>query len=106
MTASASINPARFLHEHLAEASSDLRRSLLTTMIDTLMSAEAYAVCRAAHGERSETGSTSATATVTALRPSRGTLDVAIAKLRQALHFDRGRGRCRVRRGLSLDAPE
>jgi putative transposase len=54
MAASASIDPARFLHEHLAQASPDLLRSLLTTMIDTLMSAEADAVCGAAHGERSE----------------------------------------------------
>ena len=54
MAASASIDPARFLHEHLAQASPDLLRSLLTTMIDTLMAAEADAVCGAAHGERSE----------------------------------------------------
>ena len=51
MAASASIDPARFLHEHLAQASPDLLRSLLTTMIDTLMSAEADAVCGAAHGD-------------------------------------------------------
>jgi putative transposase len=35
MAASASIDPARFLHEHVAQASPDLLRSLLTTMIDT-----------------------------------------------------------------------
>ena len=53
MTAPSSIDPAHFLHEHLAQASPDLLRSLLTTMIDTLMSAEADAVCGAAYGERS-----------------------------------------------------
>jgi hypothetical protein len=53
MAAAPSIDPARFLHEHLAQASPDLLRSLLTTMIDTLMSAEADAVCGAGHGERS-----------------------------------------------------
>ena len=53
MAASGSIDPARFLHEHLAQASPDLLRSLLTTMIDTLMSAEADAVCGAGHGEGS-----------------------------------------------------
>ena len=53
MAAHPSIDPARFLHEHLTEASPDLLRSLLTTMIDTLMSAEADAVCGAGHGERS-----------------------------------------------------
>jgi hypothetical protein len=48
------IDPARFLHEHLAQASPDLLRSLLTTVIDTLMmSVEADAVCGAGHGERS-----------------------------------------------------
>ena len=61
-----------------------MRRSFLTTMIDMLMSAEAYAVCRAAHGERSETRVNQRNGGyVTALRHSRGTLDGAIAKLRQ-----------------------
>jgi hypothetical protein len=36
MAGALSIDPARFLHEHLAQASPDLLRSLLTTMIDTL----------------------------------------------------------------------
>ena len=60
------LDPARFLHVHLAQASPDLLRSLLTTMIDTLMSAEADAVCGAAHGERSEHRTNHATATATA----------------------------------------
>jgi putative transposase len=34
-----SIDPARLLHGHLTAASPDLLRSLLTTFIDTLMSA-------------------------------------------------------------------
>ena len=81
--AASSIDPARFLHEHLAQASPDLLRSLLTTMIDTLMSAEADAVCGAEYGA------------ITPERVNRrngyrhrdfdtlaGTLDVAIPKLR------------------------
>jgi putative transposase len=44
------IDPAHFLHEHLTAASPDLLRSLLTTFIDTLMSAEADAVCGADYG--------------------------------------------------------
>ena len=48
MTAPTSIDPARFLHEQLAQASPDLLRTMLTTFIDTLMSAEADAVCGAA----------------------------------------------------------
>jgi transposase-like protein len=88
MAAAPSIDPARFLHEHLAQASPDLLRSLLTTMIDTLMSAEADAVCGAGHGERSE-------ARVNQRNGYRhrdfdtrvGTLDVAIPKLRQGSYF-------------------
>lgn len=43
MTAPSSIDPARFLHEQLAQASPDLLRQMLTTFINTLMSAEADA---------------------------------------------------------------
>jgi len=53
MTAPSSIDPARFLHEHLASASPDLLRSMLTTFINALMSAEADAVCGAGYGETS-----------------------------------------------------
>ena len=45
MAAKPSIDPARFLHDQLASASPDLLRSLVTTFIDALMSAEADAVC-------------------------------------------------------------
>jgi putative transposase len=88
MTAPSSIDPARFLHDQLATASPDLLRSMLTTFINTLMSAEADAVCGAAYGE---------------LSPERvnirngyrhrefdtraGTLDVAIPKLRSGSYF-------------------
>ena len=51
MTAPSSIDPARFLHEQLESASPDLLRSMLTTFINTLMSAEADAVCGAEYGE-------------------------------------------------------
>jgi transposase-like protein len=53
MTAPSSIDPARLLHEHLASASPDLLRSMPTTFINTLISAEADAVCGAAYGESS-----------------------------------------------------
>jgi transposase-like protein len=53
MTAPSSIDPARFLHEQLASASPELLRSMLTTFINTLMSAEADAACGAGWGERS-----------------------------------------------------
>ncbi len=54
MTAPSSIDPANFLHEQLAQARPDLLRQMLTTFINTLMSAEADAVCGVGYGERSE----------------------------------------------------
>jgi putative transposase len=41
------------LHEQLAQTSPDLLRQMLTTFINTLMSAEADAVRGAGYGERS-----------------------------------------------------
>jgi putative transposase len=88
MAASASIDPARFLHEHLTAASPDLLRCLLTTFIDTLMSAEADAVCGAEYG----TSSPERVNTRNGYRhrdfdTRAGTLDVAIPKLRQGSYF-------------------
>ena len=54
MTVTASIDPARLLEEQRAQASPDLLRELLTTFVNTLMSAEADAVCGAAYGTVSE----------------------------------------------------
>ena len=88
MTAPSSIDPARFLHDQLASASPDLLRSMLTTFINTLMSAEADAVCGAPYGMpgpdrvnvrngyRHRDFDTRA-----------GTLDVAIPKLRSGIVF-------------------
>ncbi len=45
MTAPFSIDPAQFLHEHLAQASSDLLRQMLTTFVNTLLWVEADTVC-------------------------------------------------------------
>jgi len=53
MTAPSSIDPTRFLYEQLGAASPDLLRSMLTTFMNTLMSAEADAVCGAGYGESS-----------------------------------------------------
>jgi putative transposase len=50
MTAGPSIDPAQILSEHLAQASPDLMRELLTTFVNALLSADADAVCGAAHG--------------------------------------------------------
>jgi hypothetical protein len=50
MTAPSGIDPARFLHEQLDQASPDLLRQMLTPFINTLMSAEADAVYGAEYG--------------------------------------------------------
>src|SRR3954462_5064699 len=62
-TAPSSIDPTRFLHEQLAQASPDLLRQMLTTFINTLMSAEADAVCGAEYGPARPSGPITATAT-------------------------------------------
>lgn len=51
MTAPTSIDPARFLHEQLAQASPDLMRDLLSTFVDALLSADADAACAAGWGQ-------------------------------------------------------
>ncbi len=50
MTDTTSIDPARLLEEGLAQASPDLLRELLGTVINALLSAEADAVCGAVYG--------------------------------------------------------
>jgi putative transposase len=88
MTAPSSIDPARFLHEHLASASPDLLRQMLTTFINTLMSAEADAVCGAAYGESSPERTNVRNGYRHREFDTRaGTLDVAIPKLRQGSYF-------------------
>lgn len=88
MTAGSSIDPAEFLHEHLAQASPDLLRELMQGFVNTLLSADADSVCGAAYGVRY------------AARVNRrngyrhrdldtrvGTLDVAVLKLRSGSYF-------------------
>ena len=88
MTVKPSIDPARLLEEQLAQASPDLLRELLTTFINTLMSADADAVCGAAYG----TTSLDRTNRRNGYRPRdfdtrAGTLELAIPKLRQQTYF-------------------
>ena len=88
MAAKPSIDPARLLEEQLESASPDLLRSLLSTFIHALMSAEADGVCGAPYG-------TSSPERVTTRNGYRhrdfdtraGTLDVAIPKLRSGSFF-------------------
>src|SRR3954451_14638119 len=88
MTAPSSIDPAHFLHEQLAQASPDLLRQMLTTFINTLMSAEADAVCGAEYGARSpERTNIRNGYRVREFDTRAGTLDVAIPKLRSGSYF-------------------
>ncbi|TKJ19631.1 hypothetical protein A6V29_00665 [Blastococcus sp. CCUG 61487] len=88
MTAPSSIDPARFLDEQLAQASPDLLRQMLTTFINTLMSAEADAVCRAEYGQRSAERTNVRNGYQSREFDTRaGTLDVAIPKLRSGSYF-------------------
>src|SRR5579875_1810448 len=91
MTATPSIDPAptktldpgEFLHEQLAQASPDLMRQLLATFVNSLLSAEADAVCGAAYGARSAERVNSRNGYRHRDLDTRvGTLDVAIPKLR------------------------
>src|SRR5215208_4085992 len=88
MAAMPSIDPARFLEDQLESASPDLLRSMLSTFIDALMSAEADAMCGADYG----TSSTERVNTRNGYRhrdfdTRAGTLDVAIPKLRSGTYF-------------------
>jgi len=88
MTAPSSIDPARFLDEQLAQASPDLLRQMLTTFINTLMSAEADAVCGAEYGVRTAERVNTRNGYRTREFDTRaGTLDLAIPKLRAGSYF-------------------
>jgi putative transposase len=66
MTAPHIIDPAGLLGQALGVASPDLMRHLLSTVINSLLSAEADAVCGAEYGMASPDRVNSRTATATA----------------------------------------
>ena len=88
MTASSSIDPSEFLHEHLAEASPDLLRQLMESFLNTLLSAEADSVCSAAYGTRDREQTNRRNGyRHRDLDTRTGTLDVALPKLREGSYF-------------------
>jgi putative transposase len=88
MTVTPSIDPARLLEEQLAQASPDLLRELLQTFINTLMSAEADAVCGAAYGQASPDRTNRRNGYRSRDFDTRaGTLDLAVPKLRTGSYF-------------------
>jgi putative transposase len=88
MTAPHSLNPARLLDQALSDASPDLMRHLLSTVINALLSAEADAVCGAEYGTSSpERVNQRNGYRHRELDTRAGTLDVAIPKLRAGSYF-------------------
>ena len=88
MTAPHIVDPARLLGEALAEASPDLMRQLLQTMINALLCADADAVVGAEYG-RPTPGRTAQRNGYRhrELDTRVGTIDVAIPKLRKGTYF-------------------
>jgi transposase-like protein len=88
VTAAHIVDPARLLGEALAEASPDLLRSLLQTVINALLSADADAVVGAEYG-RPTPGRTAQRNGYRHrdLDTRVGTIDVAIPKLRTGTYF-------------------
>ena len=88
MTAAHIVDPARLLGEALAEASPDLMRELLQTMINALLCADADAVVGAEYGRPSPGRTAQRNGYRHRDLDTRvGTIDVAIPKLRKGTYF-------------------
>lgn len=88
MATKAQYDPAQFLHEQLATASPDLLRQMLSTFIQTLMSADADGLCGAPYGVASPERTNSRNGYRHREFDTRaGTIDVAIPKLRTGSYF-------------------
>lgn len=88
MTTPSIIDPATLLTEALGDASPDLMRTLLQSMINTLLSAEADAICGAEYGTPSPDRTNSRNGYRARELDTRvGTIDVQIPKLRSGTYF-------------------
>lgn len=82
------IDPAKPFAEQLAMASPDLLRAMVSSFVQTLMSAEADAACGAGYGERSDERVNHRNGYRHRDFDARiGTIDVAIPKLRSGSYF-------------------
>jgi putative transposase len=82
------MDPREWLAQHLADADADLVRSMLQSFVETLMSAEASAVCNAGYAERSlERTNVRNGYRVRDWDTRVGTIDLAIPKLRQGSYY-------------------
>jgi putative transposase len=88
MTAPHMIDPASMLGQALSDASPDLMRSLLGTVVNALLSADADAVCGAEYGVASPDRVNSRNGYRFRQLDTRvGSIDVAIPRLRQGSYF-------------------
>ena len=88
MTAPHIVDPERLLGEALSQASPDLMRSLLQTMVNALLSAEADAVCGAEYGQASPERRVQRNGYRHRDLDTRvGTIDVAVPRLRTGSYF-------------------
>ncbi|TQF76036.1 IS256 family transposase [Micrococcus sp. R8502A1] len=88
MTAPHIVDSERLLREAIGEASPDLLRHLLQTVINALLSADADAVCGAEYGTASDTRTAQRNGyRHRPLDTRAGTIDVAIPKLRAGTYF-------------------
>jgi transposase-like protein len=82
------MNPLAWLRKHLDEADPDLLRAMVKTFAETLMSAEADALCGAAYGERSpERINTRNGYRGRDFGTRAGSIELAVPKLRQGSYF-------------------
>jgi putative transposase len=83
-----SMDLSRFVAEHLERAEPDLLRSMLSSFIQALMSAEADAICGASYGARSAERTNSRNGyRIRDFDTRAGTVEVAIPKLREGSYF-------------------
>lgn len=88
MTASTSIDLTDFLDQQLAQASPDLLRQMLKAFAQTLMSADAEALCGAGYNQRSQERTNSRNGYRDRQWDTRaGSIDLAIPKRRSGTYF-------------------
>ncbi len=88
MTATPSIDPARFLSEQLERAEPDLLRAMLQTFVQALMGAEVDALCGAPYGARTEERVNSRNGyRVREWDTRAGTMELQIPKLRTGSYY-------------------
>ncbi|NRQ35433.1 IS256 family transposase, partial [Nonomuraea sp. NN258] len=88
MAADNSVTPEQWLAQQIQTGDPDLLRSMVKTMAEALMSAEADSLCGAGYGERSEERTNRRNGYRTREWDTRaGSIELAIPKLRSGSYF-------------------